>query len=53
MFEQKREKTIWRISFKIPVADPGWYDLKVDGLTASTEASPPRSFEILKGKFRA
>jgi hypothetical protein len=43
----------WDFTLKIPVADPGWYDLKVSGLTTGTKATPPRSFEILAGEFGA
>lgn len=35
----------------IPAVDPGWYDIKLEGVTAGTLASPPRSFEINVGQF--
>jgi hypothetical protein len=41
----------WTFTLKIPVVDPGWYDIKLEGLTEGTKASPARSFEIIAGKF--
>jgi len=35
----------------IPVTDPGWYDIKLEGMTTGTLASPGRSFEITAGEF--
>lgn len=40
-------------TLRIPVADPGWYDIKLEGQTDGTKASPARSFEIIAGKFGA
>jgi hypothetical protein len=36
---------------KIPVADTGWFDLKVAGLTVGTKVSSPCDFEVLAGEF--
>lgn len=44
---------VWDFTLKIPVADPGWHDLKVSGLTQGTKVSPPRSFEVLAGEYGA
>jgi len=41
----------WTFTGKIPVEDPGWYDIKLSGLTAGTRVSPSRSFEIVAGEF--
>ena len=41
----------WRFTFKIPVVDPGWYDIRLDGVTAGTKSSPARSFEVVAGQF--
>ncbi len=38
-------------SLVIPVTDPGWYDIKLEGLTGGTQISPPRSFEVVAGEF--
>jgi hypothetical protein len=37
MVSIKKEKTIRRISLKITEANPGWYDLKVNGVTEAPE----------------
>lgn len=44
---------IWNFTIKIPVADPGWYDIKVEGQTEGTKFTPARSFEIVAGQFGA
>ncbi len=41
----------WTFTAKIPVLDPGWYDIKLSGQTAGTRVSPARSFEITAGEF--
>ena len=38
-------------TLSIPVVDPGWYDIKLEGLTDGTKATPARSFEIVGGEF--
>jgi hypothetical protein len=38
-------------TLSIPVVDPGWYDIKLEGLTEGTKASPARSFEVVAGQF--
>lgn len=38
-------------SLSIPVTDPGWYDIRLEGQTAGTQVSPPRSFEVVAGEF--
>ncbi len=43
----------WDFTLTIPVADPGWYDLKVVGQTAGNTVTPPRSFEVMAGEFGA
>ncbi len=41
----------WDFTATIPVVDPGWYDIKLEGLTEGTKASPARSFEVVAGQF--
>ncbi len=41
----------WSFTGKIPVVDPGWYDIKLSGQTSGTRVSPARSFEITAGEF--
>lgn len=41
----------WDFTLTVPAADPGWYDLKVEGMTAGTAVTPPRSFGVLAGVF--
>jgi hypothetical protein len=41
----------WDFTAKIPVVDPGWYDIKLSGQTTGTRVSPARSFEINAGEF--
>lgn len=33
------------------VADPGWYDLTVDGMTKGTDITPPRPITLVGGHF--
>ena len=35
----------------IPVVDPGWYDMKLMGITGGTKVTPPRSFNFELGQF--
>ena len=35
----------------VQVADPGWYDLMITGITAGTTITPPRSFVLTGGHF--
>jgi hypothetical protein len=44
---------VWNFTLKIPVTDPGFYDLLVEGVTKGTKATPGRSFEVLAGEFGA
>lgn len=41
----------FKTTLSIPVTDPGWYDIKLEGLTDGTKATPARSFEIFGGEF--
>jgi hypothetical protein len=36
---------------EVQVADPGYYDLRVSGMTAGTAISPPRTFSLVGGQF--
>ena len=36
---------------EVKVADPGYYDLSVIGVTSGTEISPPRTFSLVGGQF--
>lgn len=38
-------------TLRIPVADPGWYDIRVEGVTAGTQLTPARGFETVAGEF--
>jgi hypothetical protein len=41
----------WNFTAKIPVVDPGWYDIRLSGQTSGTRVSPARSFDINAGEF--
>jgi hypothetical protein len=41
---------VLNFTFNYQAADPGYYDMIVQGLSSGTNASPPRSFEIKSGK---
>lgn len=41
----------FKTTLTIPVTDPGWYDIKLEGLTEGTKATPSRSFEVVGGEF--
>jgi len=41
---------VLNFAYNFQVADPGFYDLVIQGSTTGTRASPPRSFEIKSGK---
>lgn len=42
---------ITHIETKVPVDDPGRYDLYAEGYTSGTAISPPRSFRLVDGEF--
>jgi len=41
----------WNFSSVVPVQDPGWYEIKVEGLSQGTVAMQPRPFSISAGEF--
>lgn len=45
------EVCTFNTTLTIPIADPGWYDIKLEGLTEGTKATPARSFEVVGGQF--
>lgn len=42
---------VTHVEGKVQVADPGFYDLVVTGMTSGTEISPPRTFNLVGGQF--
>lgn len=42
---------VMNFTLYFPVADPGFYDIVLQGITTGTKASPPRSFQIKPDQF--